>query len=230
MRRHYRNRAGNVAPSRQGRQAAPLDEQVGGCAARTDQQTLGVCRRHLVLRAAAGRRARPARIMGEKGDDRPESQYFCRQCFGHFTNQGWTRRSRVFAFLLQTRCRVICPGVGRRLWRTPAEFIDWECRSHGCSDPERHGRMDGSARVAVATNHTRSSRWPMRGMPPARISLRVRGRADVVSVRGSSPTATQPGSICQGLRPDMFAPTAITRRTLPIWWEFPLRVPIGYMR
>ena len=32
------------------------------------------------------------------------------------------------------------------------------------------------------------------------------------------------------LRPDMLAPTAIIRRTLPIWQEFPLRVRLNYVR
>jgi hypothetical protein len=127
----------------------------------------------------------------------------------------------------------LAPGdlPGSFLSGAPAEPIEWECRSHGCSDPERHGRVDDSARVATgSTNHTRSSRRPMRGMPPAHVSLRVRGRADVISVRGSSQTAIQPGSICQGLRPGMLAPTVIIRRTLPIWPGFLLRVPLDYVR
>jgi hypothetical protein len=29
----------------------------------------------------------PARMMGQKTDPRPESQFFCRRYFGYFTNQ-----------------------------------------------------------------------------------------------------------------------------------------------
>jgi hypothetical protein len=179
----------------------------------------------MVLRAAAGS------FTASLPRSRSESQYFCRRYFGYFTNQEWTNRSRVFAVLLLTWRRVICPapfiGLGRRFRRVPAELIDWECQSHVCSDPERHGCMDGSAGITTdAIDHTRSSRWPMRGMPPASISLRVRGRTDVVSMRGSSPTATQPGSIRQGLTLDILAPAAIPRKILPIWREFLLHVPL----
>ena len=55
-------------------------------------------------------------------------------------------------------------------------------------------------------------------------------RQDSVRARAISPTASQPGSICQRLRPDMLAPTAIIRRTPSIWQEFPLRVRLNYVR
>jgi len=41
----------------------------------------------------------------------------------------------------------------------------------------------------------RPSGYPMRGMPTARISLRVWGRADFVSVRRSPSTAAQAGGL-----------------------------------
>jgi hypothetical protein len=172
---------------------------------------------------------------GRKTDHCPESRIFLPTKFRAFTNQECTHLSSVIASSSRLGAGQPCPApFCRGRWdfqTTPAKSIHWERQRHVCRILERHRRMDGSAGVAaVATDHTGSSRNPMRGMPPASISLRVRGRADVVPVRGSSPPATQPETIRRCLTPDILAPAAISRKTHPIWREFPLRVPLDYVR
>ena len=146
---------------------------------------------------AAGRRARPVRMKGGRRCP-PASRRFLPTMFRAFHESIW--RSRVFASLLQTRRRIICPAPLYRGW---PEFLEDFC---------------GVYRL---------------GMPkPCRLPYIAasRGRPDGVAVREPSPTASQPGSICQRLRPDMLAPTAIIRRTLPIGQEFLLRVRLNYVR